>query len=193
VAQRGRQPVLDDAKKSQIVTILGVGCSQRIAARYVGCSEGTIRNTARRDPVFAERILEARREAEVGLLKNIRSAAEKSQYWRAAAWALERIFPQRYARRGPDVITVDQIGRLMVQFIDAIHRELPEEHRDRVIDRLHALVGDMLAEAARKRGGRGSSEAPDDDAPAPREAPHKEPASPQQPQALQTVQATTDQ
>ena len=65
----------------------------------------TIQNTADRDPTFAEKLRQADYSTEIGLLKNIRNAAKKEQYWRAAAWVLERRFPERYARRGPDVIT----------------------------------------------------------------------------------------
>ena len=102
----------------QIVAILSVGCSQNMAAQYVGCSPATIQRTAERDPKFAKQLREAKGNAELGLVKNIRNAAKKEQYWRAAAWALERGFPEKYARRGPDVITVEQIGLLLAQFSD---------------------------------------------------------------------------
>ena len=97
--------MLDDRKRGQIVAILSVGCSQTVAAQYVGCAPATIQRTAERDPKFAEELGKAKSNAELGLVKNIRNAAKKEQYWRAAAWALERGFPEKYARRGPDVIT----------------------------------------------------------------------------------------
>ena len=56
----------------------------------------------------------------MGLVKNIRNAAKKEQYWRAAAWALERCFPEKYARRGPDVITAEQIGLLLTKFAERL-------------------------------------------------------------------------
>ena len=40
MAKRGRPPVLDEMKKGQIVAILSVGCSFRLAARYVGRNVG---------------------------------------------------------------------------------------------------------------------------------------------------------
>ena len=64
-----------------------------------------------------KKLREAKGNAELGLVKNIRNAAKKEQYWRAAAWALERGFPEKYARRGPDVITVEQIGLLLTQIL----------------------------------------------------------------------------
>ena len=62
--------------------------------RYVGCALSTIQNTADRDPRSPRSCAQATYNAEIGLLKNIRNAAKKEQYWRAAAWALERRFPR---------------------------------------------------------------------------------------------------
>ena len=131
MGKRGRRPVLDDEKRAQIVAILSVGCSQNMAAQYVGCASRTIQRTAERDPKFAEELREAKGNAELGLVKNIRNAAKKEQYWRAAAWALERGFPEKYARRGPDVITVEQIGLLLTKFSEIIVEEVPERYRKR--------------------------------------------------------------
>ena len=72
-----------------------------MAASYVDCAVSTIQNTADRDATFAEKLRQATYNTEVGLLKNIRNAAKKEQYWRAAAWALERRFPERYAAAVP--------------------------------------------------------------------------------------------
>ena len=87
-----------------------------MAARYVGCAGR--RSAARRPatPSSPPGSRMANCNAEVGLLRYIRNAAKKEQYWRAAAWMLERGYPQRYARRGPDVITVEQIADLLAQF-----------------------------------------------------------------------------
>ena len=42
-AETRRPPVLDDAKRREILAILAVGCSRRAAAQYVGCAPRTIR------------------------------------------------------------------------------------------------------------------------------------------------------
>lgn len=139
MTRRGRW-VLDDAKMAQIVAILSVGCSQNMAAQYVGCASSTIQRTAERDPKFAKKLREARGNAELGLVKNIRSAAKKEQYWRAAAWALERGFPEKYARRGPDVITVEQIGLLLTKFSELVVAELPERDRSRILKQMDAVA-----------------------------------------------------
>ncbi len=95
------QPVLTDEKRNAIVAILSVGCPRYVAARYVGCSPTTIARTAARDPQFAARLRQAQAGVELAFLRRIGKAADKEQYWRAAAWALERMYPQRYARRDP--------------------------------------------------------------------------------------------
>jgi hypothetical protein len=140
VGKRGRPPVLDDRKRGQILAILSVGCSQRVAAAFVGCAASTIQHTAERDPVFAAELGQAKSNAELALVKNIRNAAKKEQYWRAAAWALERGFPEKYARRGPDVITVEQIGHLLSRFSAIIVEEVVARHRTRILNRLDSVA-----------------------------------------------------
>ncbi len=136
----GRHPVLDAAKKREILAIIAVGCSRTVAAAYVGCAISTIQNTADRDPTFAEKLRQAACATELGLLKSIRNAAAKEQYWRAAAWTLERRFPDRYGRRGPDVITLEQVTALLGQFSDIVAEEVPGRFRKRVLKRLEKLA-----------------------------------------------------
>jgi hypothetical protein len=141
VGKRGRRPVLNDRKRGQIVAILGVGCSQSVAAQYVGCAVSTIQRTADRDPEFAEELGKAKSNAELGLVKNIRTAAKKEQYWGAAAWALDRGFPEKYARRGPDVITAEDLARLLGQFADMIIQQVPvDEYRKNIVKGVEALA-----------------------------------------------------
>ena len=106
MAKRGRRPALDETKKQLIAAILAVGCSRRTAASYVGCAVSTIQNTANRDSEFAEQLRQAESHSEIAYLKRIRRATEKDQYWRAAAWVLERRNPRDFARRGPNVLAV---------------------------------------------------------------------------------------
>ena len=80
----GRPSVLNDQKCSQIVAIVSVGCSQGVAAQYVGCAVSTIQRTADRNAAFAQRLDEAKSNAELVLVKRIHDAAKKEQYWRAA-------------------------------------------------------------------------------------------------------------
>ncbi len=85
------------------------------------------------------------------MLRYIRNAAKKEQYWRAAAWALERGFPEKYARRGPDVITADQIALLLAEVASMI-QDLPEEYRKQLAKRMDALARRMGCKLPRSTG-----------------------------------------
>jgi len=136
--------VLDEIKQREILAILSVGCSRRTAARYVGCAHSTIQRTAHRDPEFAAKLRQAENRQEFSYLGNIQQAARKPQYWRAAAWFLERVFPEKYARRGPDVITVDQIRQVLAQFAQIIVAEVPvAKYRQKIIKRLEVLTASL--------------------------------------------------
>jgi hypothetical protein len=142
VAKRGRKRILDGYKRREIFAILAVGCSRAVAARYVGCSVQTIQNTADRDPNFAQQLRRREHQSEIGYLENIRAAARNERYWRAAAWALERLRPERYARRSPDAITIDQIKALLTQFAEIIVEEVPvAKYRKNILKRLDAISG----------------------------------------------------
>ena len=151
MAKCGRRPVLNEIKRREILAILAVGCSRRTAANYVGCSVSTIQNTAERDPKFAEDLRHAEHQSEIAYLKNIQKAARKEQYWRAAAWALERRNPEEYARRGPDVITVDQIRLLLAEFTEIVVSEVPIPlYRKNVLKRLRALSAGLRRSAKKE-------------------------------------------
>jgi hypothetical protein len=140
MARRGPKPILDATKRGQIVAIISVGCSQKVAAEFVGCHVSTIQRSAERDPKFAAELHQANGNAELSLVRNIRNAAKKEQYWRAAAWALERFFPEKSARRGPDVITLEQIGLLLAKFCQIIVESVPEKYRSTILKKADALA-----------------------------------------------------
>jgi hypothetical protein len=150
MAKRGRPRMLDGYKRREILAILSVGGTREVAARYVGCTVRTIVNAAARDADFAERLRQNEGSAEIFYLENIRKAAQQEKYWRAAAWALERLQPERYARRSPDAVTIDQIRRLMAQLAEIIVEEVPAKYRKNVLKRLNAVFGG-IADNAKKR------------------------------------------
>ncbi|MBN1909756.1 MAG: hypothetical protein JW818_08455 [Pirellulales bacterium] len=138
-------PKLSDFNKREILAILGVGCSVDTAANYVGCSPGVIQRLAASDPTFAYRLQKARPMVELGFMRSIQDAATKAQYWRAAAWALERCYPHHYARRGADVLTVDQMRHVLAGFADIVMAEVPNPNqRKAFLHKLRVLSGEML-------------------------------------------------
>jgi len=144
---------LDEFRKREILAILSVGCSRRTAARYVGCSPSTIRRTAERDPLFAEALHKAESKAQILFMKNIAAAARKEQYWRAAAWALERLNPEDYAARSPNSVTLEQIRTLVSEFARIIVEEVPiAAHRKKILHRLERLGREWDVSHARSTG-----------------------------------------
>lgn len=146
----GRPPVLDDAKKREICAILAVGCKRATAARYVGCHPCTIGRTAKRDEQFALDLERAESKHEVKHLAFISKAAEEGKYWRAAAWALERMYPERYGPRRPETYTAEQVGHLLQQFAGVVLAEVREEpQREQIVARLADLTAGLEASAKR--------------------------------------------
>jgi hypothetical protein len=140
------RPVLDEVKRLEICAILAVGGSRRLAARYVGCAHETIRNMAERDPEFLGQLKRAESQHELFYLKNIQTAAKKEQYWHAAAWMLERRFPERYGRRKPRSISVEQIVELLAQFAEIVVEELSSvQDQRRILARLEVLGQNLKA------------------------------------------------
>jgi hypothetical protein len=118
----GRPKVLDTVKQASICALLNAGCSRRQAAKYVGCAPSTIGYLAANDPHFAAQVRQAEMQKEVRPLRNLMQASGK--HWRAAAWLLERQFPNLYARRQPDLMTRHEfreaISSLTNALIDAV-------------------------------------------------------------------------
>jgi len=141
MARRGRKPFLTDALKRDVVTILAVGCTRRAAAAYVGCTPRTIRNTAARDPEFAEQLRAAEGRQELTYLTRIHEAAIKPQYWRAAAWFLEHRLPDIYGRRKPDSVSRRQAVDLLQQFAEILTEEIPvARYRKGVLQRVELMI-----------------------------------------------------
>lgn len=146
MANRSRKLKLDEAKRREIIAILSVGGTRKMAATYVGCATATIRATARRIPEFAKELREAELGPEHTFLKAIKTAAEDVKQWRAAAWALERLFPERYAKRKPDSITPEQLTEVIKALAEIIAGEVPvKRYRKRVLERLAKLIEEISA------------------------------------------------
>jgi hypothetical protein len=142
---------LDETKQREICAILAVGGTRLMAASYVGCCVATIRRTAEREATFGEQLRKAELSAEITFLKSIHAAASDVKQWRAAAWALERLFPERYARRLPDSITVEQMTEIIKALGAIIVGEVPvKRYRQRVLQRLAALLAEQPPAKKRK-------------------------------------------
>jgi hypothetical protein len=136
-----KKSILDDKKRGEICGILAMGGSRAVAARYVGCSKSTVYRAAQANPQFARQLRQAEGRAEILQLKYISDAAQCKQYWRAAAWMLERRFPQRYAPRPAESATLEQFEQVVNAFVDLIVAEIADaELRQRILDRLQEVA-----------------------------------------------------
>ena len=144
--------ILDEFKRSEICAVVAMGCSRQVAARYVGCSRSTIYRTALRDLAFRRQLQKAEGHYEILHLSNISEAAKCKQYWRAAAWILERKYPQRYAPQPANVPTAAQISELLGRFAEIVVEEVPSNRQQRQI--LTRLKG-LLAKFNRPQDARG--------------------------------------
>lgn len=146
MAKGARAPALDEKKKLEILAILSVGCSRRTAAEYVGCDPRTINRTAERDAEFAEQLRRAENQQELACLKQLQQAARKEQYWRAAAWILERRLPERYGRHAPQLLTLDQVKEILKQLAEIVVEDVPvARYRKNVIKRLEKMFARLEA------------------------------------------------
>ena len=143
-----RRPALDDEKKKIVIRILRKGHSRRRAAEFVGCSPTTIRRAALRDPAFAESIAKAESESEILCLNSVKEAGMEKRYWRAAAWLLERRYPEDYAARPPATVPMSQLPDLVQEIADLLMDETMDlEVRKRIRRRVTALGRSMCVAA----------------------------------------------
>ena len=139
----------DKSKQDKVIEVLERGCSLNAAAKLVNCTPATIRREAQLDSEFGERYEQARGQSEYNYLDQIYKAADKPQYWRAAAWALERRFPKHYAPRSPDVITLSQITILIAKIAQILEEEIPAPTlRKNVLKRLDSITAEVRKEHA---------------------------------------------
>jgi hypothetical protein len=128
---------LSPQERNEYLALLSAGYARTTAAKYIHRAPTTIRDSIMDDPEFAEQVAKAEENSEVFYLSCIRRAALKEQYWRAAAWVLERRIPDRYAAKQPEVLTVEHVQKFMAACMRIIAEELPDpEQREKIFHRL---------------------------------------------------------
>ena len=91
----------NEERAAQIEQAIGVGATRKLACLYAGIDIGTLENWEKRYSVFSERLKKAEGRASIGWLAKIEKAANEE--WQAAAWKLERRYPQDYGRKVTEV------------------------------------------------------------------------------------------
>ena len=117
MSKRGRPTKLNANTAERILEVLRLGVPQSTAVAYAGISRPTYYRwlAAADDPDasedfqdFRDAVKVARAEAEVRSIAAIQNASRKS--WQAAAWFLERSFPEHWARTDRHEVTGRQGG-----------------------------------------------------------------------------------
>jgi hypothetical protein len=98
----------------RLTQAIGLGASYELACRYAGVDYSSFRNWMRKGEEckagpffeFFQAIKKAEGAGAVGWLATIERAAQEG-VWQAAAWKLERRYPQQYARKAVEVIDHD--------------------------------------------------------------------------------------
>lgn len=119
-------PLIQAEEKEKILAILGVGGTRDMAAQYIGCHPRTLRRAAERDPEFAKKIIQAETTLENACLDTISKASRDPKYWRCAIWALDRVYPQRYAQGKRDMLSSKQIRDITEGVVGVVLSALPE-------------------------------------------------------------------
>lgn len=116
---------MTDEKIEAILRTVRLGLHPDRAAMAHGVNPGTMRQHKRRNPEFVTAIKEAEAAAEQGFLGRILKHTEKQ--WTAAAWMLERRWPERWAKREVVIDTTKEDATRLRADLDAIDRM--EGHR----------------------------------------------------------------
>ena len=136
-----KKRILTEFEKAGIIAVITAGCSRETAAVYAKCSRWKLKQAISEDGTFAADVAKAEQESEVFFVNKIRKAADKEQYWRAAAWALERRCPNRYAARGAGTLTMDQVKQLVSKLADIVVQEIPGgTERRKILKRINELI-----------------------------------------------------
>jgi len=93
-----RRTAADPAVAKRICDAVALGATYKLACKYGGVAYDTFLQWRRRFPAFDRQVEDAEGRAGIGWLAKIEKAANEGE-WTAAAWKLERRYPETYGRR----------------------------------------------------------------------------------------------
>jgi hypothetical protein len=97
MAKRGRKTLYTPERVEALIKALEAGLPHSQACDIVGLGHRTFYAWKASKPEFASEVARAEAKVVVDLLGIINRASE--QHWQAAAWILERRWPERWGRR----------------------------------------------------------------------------------------------
>jgi len=136
--QSTKREVKRKEKREKLLENLRTGMSVDAACTQSSISRSTYYRWIEEDEEFAEEVEAAKDFSEAVLLESIRYQGEAKQDWRAAAWILERRFPDRWgAKREVDVNvsnTTNETDDIIISMIEQIakpYEEVTDDQADR--------------------------------------------------------------
>ena len=138
VAKKGRKSKLDADRQDKLLKAIRVGNDKKVACALAGISEATLyrwleqsreKNATEQLREFRESFERVEAEAEVLKVSRIAQAADNGR-WQAAAWWLERKYPERWAQQtkikaelsGPDgkpiAISVEEARKIVLEMLN---------------------------------------------------------------------------
>lgn len=100
------------------------GATYELAAGYAGITFQTFNEWRKDKPEFSELVKAAEGRAAVKWLAQISKAAREGE-WTAAAWKLERRYPNDYGKRLPDLAADGELPLSRVVIVEDRRRALP--------------------------------------------------------------------
>lgn len=112
-----RQTKFTPETEQRILTALRLGATRVLAAQAGGIHYDTLRAWIHSKPAFSVAVMGAESQAAINALGSIQKAAREGD-WHAAAWMLERRYPDQYGRRNaaPTAIAVAADARLRIEW-----------------------------------------------------------------------------
>jgi len=126
--------VFKDVDTAKLVSDIARGVPTEVACAAVGIHRATFNNWLDSRPEFARALAAEKQRVILEALDGIRSCSTKEREFRNLAWFLERVYPDAFAPKPPNValgvqqnftITVEQVR----QIEDQRSRLLPEVNR----------------------------------------------------------------
>jgi len=140
MAARGRPSTVGEDAIKAVVSKLKLGLTFGEACQLARVGESSVRRAMRSNEEFRQAIKEAATAGKAHLVGLVNDAANTT--WTAAAWMLERKWPQEFARRRPDAYTTEEFLLFASSLMDIARRLIPpERHED-----YNAAVGRLLQE-----------------------------------------------
>ena len=97
--KKAKSPAVVKAQQAGLIKAVAAGNTYQTSCRVMKVSHSTFQHWREMDPTFQAAVEEAEAEAIVRNIAVIQLAAQSGKHWQAAAWWLERKYPQDWALR----------------------------------------------------------------------------------------------